>query len=111
MEYVKISYPEKKYGERNLLYSQMQLINTNKRILAYKEIRNKEIALKLELKIKINEALELLSKLDKMLPHVKMHAEEKLKEKILQEHEVKKEDFEDELQRIKRKLSALQERF
>ena len=107
MEYVKISFPEKKYGNKNLLRAQLQLIQANKRILAYKELRNKEASLRIELKLKINEALNLLKILDKTLPHVKMHSEDK-QEKI-KEEEIKHETLEDELQRIRKKLSALQE--
>lgn len=110
MEYVKLSYPEKKYGQKNLLHAQLQLLNSNKRIIAYKNLRNKELSLRIELKLKITEALTLLKYLDKVLPHVRIHSEEKIEEKI-KEEEIKKEDLEDELQRIRKKLSALQERF
>ncbi len=110
MEYVRISSPEKKYGNKNLLRAQLALINSNKRILAYKELRSKEMLLRIELKLKITEALNLIKTLDKILPHIKIHSEEKIQEKI-KEEETKQENLEEELQRIKRKLSALQERF
>ena len=48
-EYVKLSKEEKNQGYENLLRSQLELINSIRNFNNYKELRNRELSLKISL--------------------------------------------------------------
>ena len=117
-EYVKISRSELVYGESSLLKSQMSILNLKKRYISHRELRKKELLLKIELKKKIEEAIAHLAFLEKLLPHTRLQEEEeqKLKKEIAKSvdkaEEIKENkkipSIESELEEIQRKLAALQ---
>ncbi len=101
-EYVKLSYAEKKYGEKNLLQSQLQLLNSIKHLKEYKKLRKQELLLKIKLKEKVIETIDELKMLDKRLPKVQP------KHKISRKENKENLSLENELEKIKNKLKALQ---
>jgi hypothetical protein len=120
-EFVKISRPELVFGETSLLKSQMSLLNLKKHYSAYKELRKKELLLKIELKKSTSEANENLALLDKLLPHTRLKEEQKEEENLKKElvksiqKAVEREkparkpsSIEDELAEIQKKRAALQ---
>ena len=81
-EYIKISPTEKVYGAKNLLTTQLNILNIHKDIREYRKLRNEEFALKVSLKSKLNEAFSTLEILDKLLPKIRIDEKtEEIKEK------------------------------
>ena len=104
MRYVKLDHSEQVYGEKNLLYCEMELLNTLKRFRKYKKLRKEESALKNLLKKTINDLRDELRKLDEMLPKekytgFKINASRKTP---------KRSDLEQEIEQIRRKIAELQ---
>ena len=114
-EYVEVMAAEREYGSRNLLQSQINIISMMKREHVFKELRTKETHLKLELKRKIDEALNEIDILEKALPKAK-EQEKKEEAKIKREMQKapliskakKRTVLDEELEKIKRKLAQLQ---
>lgn len=115
-EYLKIDAPEKIFGTKNLLQSQVYLINILKQFKKYQTLRKQELTLKVALKSKIGEIDESMVFLEKLLPKAKVHEEEKIeipnifpehKEKTEKEH-AKELSLEQELDTIQRRLTQLQ---
>jgi len=115
-EYVEVMAAEREYGSKNLLQSQIDIISMMKREHVFKELRRKETHLKLELKRKIDEALNEIDVLEKALPKAKEPAEKKGEAKIKREMQKapliskakKRTVLDEELEKIKRKLAQLQ---
>ena len=80
-EYVKLSKEEKNQGYENLLRSQLELINSIRNFNNYKELRNRELSLKISLKSKIGEALGEIEKFDSLLPKTNFLEEVRAKKK------------------------------
>jgi len=119
-EYVKIDTPEINYREKNLLQSQLGIINITKKFKEYERLRKEELLLKIHLKSKIEELKNSLSFFDRLIPKLPKEKEE-IKEKANQETpafpEQEKEQKEEtrkrllidkELEEIKARLSRLQ---
>ena len=109
-EHVRISAIERVYGEKSLLLTQLNYLNSLKRLREYKRLRKEEFALKIALKSKIGEASAILKELEKNLPKVKLYKDDEEKENS---HSMKKEEkehfsLEKELEKIKDKLSKIQ---
>ena len=102
-EHVQLSTEEQIYGQGHLLQTQLDLISSGKNLKAFRELRKTEFNLKVQLKAKIDEALQNLDIFDKMLPKARM------KEEINKELEVEKARnvLEDEAEQIRRKLESL----
>ncbi|MDO8509032.1 MAG: hypothetical protein Q7S27_05095 [Nanoarchaeota archaeon] len=116
LEYVKFSASESLYGEKNLLISELGILQFVKRIKNYKKLRQEELNMKILLKKKMDELIEMLSILDKMLPHTKMaglikEKKHHLKDRMEGMSEDDKESYtlEQEVERIRRKLEVLRE--
>ncbi len=115
-EFVKLSPHESVYTQKNLLYSELETLTATKHLLNYKFLKSDENKLKISLKSKISECLNLINSLDKTLPKVKMHEPENspdIEEKEMLKQEEISNSFDTaklelELEKIKRKLSALQ---
>jgi len=108
-EHVRLSSAEKIYGEKMLLISQLNILNSHKMMKDYKKLRKEEFALKVELKSKIDETNSLIEMVDKMLPRIKTN---ETKENEMFHHKNKKEvndniSLEQELEEIKRKLERI----
>tara|TARA_Y100000310_G_C20623970_1_gene784840 strand:- start:973 stop:1320 length:348 start_codon:yes stop_codon:yes gene_type:complete len=69
-EYVYLNPQEFIYGEKNLLQTQLELLQFIKKIYSYKDLRKEELALKIVFKKKIGELSDTLKDLKKLLPHV-----------------------------------------
>jgi len=78
MEFVRLSRPEKLYGEKKLLESQISLLTISKIMKEFDTYRKDEIALKISLKKSLNELKEALADLEHSLPKSTLY-EEKLK--------------------------------
>ena len=124
-EYLKLMHSERVYGEKNLLESQLGLINIRKIIGNYKKLRAEELNLKITLKKKIQELKDALSVLEKSLPKSKMEKdienEEETSKKVKMKAKLAKAakpmkaakpkgptTLEMEIDEIKRKLASLQ---
>ena len=113
-EFVRLSPHESIYVEKNLLYSELETLTATKHLLNYKFLKSEENRLKISLKSKISECLNLIKFLDKTLPKIRMHESEDsphIEEKSKQEEvsdSFDTEKLELELQKIKNKLSLIQ---
>lgn len=110
-EYVRITSHEKLFGERNLLYVQMELLSSEKNLVSYNRLRKKENQLKIDLKSRIKEAFDLIKDLDKILPKVALPKEEEIHivEKPTLEDSWKPLTLDEELIQIRKKLEKLKE--
>lgn len=114
-EYLKLTVPEINYGEKNLLQTQLGIINITKRFKEYEKLRKEELLLKIHLKSKIEELNNSLSFFDKLLPKVQIPKEKEIKTDPLfpeQEKEEKEEmhkrlSMDQELEEIKRRLANI----
>src|SRR3989344_4146898 len=70
-EYIKLSPTEIIYGKRNLLQSQVELLQTLQRYKTYHQLRKEELLLKVALKTKVEEALSSLASLSKIIRKTK----------------------------------------
>lgn len=110
-EYVKLSPSEIVFGEKNLLQSQLEMINIIKNIKTYKESRKQELTFKIALKNKINDLNNQIKEIEKHLPKVKIPEEKKPGKYVreITEEEYEAISLEQELNEIKTKLSRLQQ--
>lgn len=113
-EHVRVTADERRYGEHELLQTQLALLSTVKRLRAYKSLRKDEMTLKIGLKAKLNEALTLISEIEHMLPNTeyKVLLPHKPKDKKKEQKEEKKEKdreftLEEEIDLIKQRLASL----
>ena len=105
-EYVRLSKPEVFYGEKNMLQSQIELLNITKRFREYQKLRREELIFKIALKNKFEEARNTLLAFNKMLP--KTPNIKKLKEeKEYALFDKKKLTLEQEIEKIRSKLEKL----
>jgi len=114
-EYVRLSIPENTYGQKHLLYAQMELLNSLKHFEEYKKLRKTELLAKIELKRKLEILSAHLKELDKILPEsqIKIKSEKPLpfdfpEAKKDSEAVRKSMSLDAELEAIKRKLNHLQ---
>ncbi len=107
-EYVRFSGLESKYGQKNLLYGELGLLNVVRRVKEFHKLRQEEIVLRLTLKKKIEEFLDNLQLLDRLLPQDKLPGlDRKKREEELME--MKGElSLEQEIEVIRRRLEKLQ---
>jgi len=116
MEYIRFAGNEYLYGEKNLLKIELGILQFVKKMKHYKKLRQEELASKILFKSKIDELLELLSILDKQLPHSKMiglikERKRHMKDKLEGMSEEDKDIYtlDQEVERIRRKLEALRD--
>jgi len=100
-EYVKISTEEVKYSEKNLLQSQMEMLESIKVSKEYKKLRRSEFLLKIELKKHLSVLKESLNELSRVLPQTHMH-------KGSSDSTFETSSINTELEKIKSKLDNLQ---
>lgn len=106
-EYVRFNPQENLYGQRNFLNSELDLLSIVKRIKNFKKLRADEQVLRLTLKKKMEEMIETLVVLDKLLPpgHFRILKQEgtglKEKEETL--------TLDQEIEMIRRKLEKLRD--
>jgi hypothetical protein len=106
-EHVRISMTEGIYGQRNLLHSQLELLDSMKRFRAYKKLRKEEYAMRILLKTKIEETMGFLDKLDRALPKTSYLKEDDMITKTSNKKDVEP-SLQEEIDLVKRKLMRLQ---
>jgi len=112
-EYVKLTAPEKEFGEKNLLQSQLELLSIIKHLKEYLALRKDELAFKISLKNRIDKAFQEIDIFGKFLPKPKLvkEVEADSEENISMPHIKVEKDritLEQEIDMIKQKLSHLQ---
>lgn len=70
-EYVNLSSSEIEYGQRNLLNSELEILETIKLSTSYHHLRKQEINLKIEFKKKLSELKQAVAEFEKLLPDMK----------------------------------------
>ena len=102
-EYIQFSFAEKINAQKDMLQSELNIIQINQLIARYKTLRKEELMLKISLMTKIDEIAKEISILDSILP------KSFIKSDLSEEKEPENLSLEQEIQKIKRKLAALQE--
>ena len=105
-EYVRVSNPERIYGEKNLVQAQIELLRSARSFNFYKKLRQEEISLKISLK----EAVEKTKKLIEGLEHSLPKTEHKMQRDVEKKEEIKRENSSiyDEIETLSEKLAQLQ---
>src|SRR3989344_3477569 len=105
-EYVRVSNPERIYGEKNLVQAQIELLRSARSFNFYKKLRQEEISLKISLK----EAVEKTKKLIEGLEHSLPKTEHKTPREVEKKEEIKRENSSiyDEIETLSEKLAQLQ---
>ena len=106
-EYIGFSAAEKVFVMKDFLQSQLELLQSMNALHNFKKIRQEELFLKISLKNRVEELLEVISKLEKILPKTSEkieNSEERKKEKKLE----KDLSLEREIEGIRGKLENLQ---
>ena len=114
-EYVRVSTEEKISGEKDLLESQLKMLNSVKFSEKFLELRNQELSLKVALKSKIEQTLSTLKEFERTLPKASPLPSNldvlpilgKEATRIEERHP--KETLEEELRDIKNRLAKLSE--
>lgn len=108
-EYVKLSYPEFVYGKKNLLQSQIELLQVLKHYKSYQQLRKEGFILKVNFKAKLEETLAALQLLDKILPKtsIKTNKIESEEQSDFFLYQKEKLSLEQEIDEIKKKLARL----
>src|SRR3989344_58866 len=105
--HVRIDYDEAIDSKRDILNTQINLINMQKAIESYSDLRKDESVLKLGIKSKLNSALSKLNSFKKIMP--KVHEKKEEKERINDMIEKPKTNsLEQELREIQKKLAKLE---
>ena len=104
-EHVKISFTEGIYGQRNLLHSQLELLDSMKRFREYKRLRKDEYAMRILLKMKIEDAMGFLDRVNRELPKTTEIADDEPTIKKMKPVEL---SLQEEIDKVKKKLSRLQ---
>jgi hypothetical protein len=115
MEYIGLNPAQQLYSKRNLLYCEMEMLNTIKNYQLYKKYRKEEIALKKLLKKKILEIQDHVTELCRHMPHVHIEKPKPIEvprapapAKPRLPPEPKRDKLDEEIFNIKRRLAALQ---
>ena len=108
-EHVRLSPRERIFGEKNLLISQLSVLNFHKNLKEYKRFRKEEFLLKFALKTKIEETVTLIDIIDKLLPRVKMYDSKGIEEETPEGKQETKEhlSMESELYSLKQRIAKL----
>ena len=114
-EYVRFAQSEAVHGQKNLLESQVNLLQGLKRFKAYRLLRAEELHLKIQLKQQMDSLTEQLDILNRILPQTEFKPAPQPKAPLSpkQAEEVHPKEhhensLEEELAIIQRKLRALQ---
>jgi len=114
--HLRFSANSARQGKKDILNSQIDLLNISKYIRNYKKLRKEELSKKEKIKTQIKLAKKDLLKLHKLLPALKIPKILSRKEAAIQKHidESMPEEFskygtiEDQLRQIQRKLKSLE---
>lgn len=106
-EFVRLSSTEQGYGQKHLLNTQLELLRLMESFHAYKELRGEELVLKVTLKNKIEETLNLIDKLERVLPKAHYRSstpEDKQRDRKKRERKL---SLQEEIDRVREKLGKL----
>ncbi|MBM3230348.1 hypothetical protein FJZ22_01675 [Candidatus Pacearchaeota archaeon] len=110
-EYIRFAQQEAVQGQKNLLESQVHLLQGLKKFKAYRLLRAEELRLKIQLKQQYDALIEQLDILNRILPQTEFKPTPQPKQITKQEREVsptiQEHSLEDELAAIQRKLQSL----
>lgn len=105
--HIKLDYNESISSKKELLQSQISLLNSIRHLQEYKNLRKIELIKKLEVKNHIREIVYYSRSLMERLPHVELpKVEEKEIEKVVMD-KIKKTEIEEELEQIQERLAKL----
>ena len=104
VEYVKLENSERIYGQKNLLYCEMEILSVIKRYKAYEKLRKENSKVRDNLKKKVKELQDNLLSLDKTLPRLSSDRGGRIARRLPK----KRSDLEIEIDEIKAKLASLQ---
>lgn len=104
-EYVGLSASENVYGQKYLLYSELELLNLVNGLKGFRKARSEEFVLKVALRGKIAAALVALEKLEKNLPKTHYKAEKYLVKTVKEEKE--NLTLQQEIENIRERLRRL----
>ncbi|MEK6855542.1 MAG: hypothetical protein AABX66_00110 [Nanoarchaeota archaeon] len=113
-EYILFNRFELNNIEKTFLITQIGILNSLKNLRNYKKARAEEFASKIRIKTLLNETHEELKVLDKTLPQTSFKPTEEEKPELVSiiNHQLppdpKRDAIEEELERIKNRLSLLQ---
>lgn len=108
-EFVRLSDPERVYGQRNLLHSQLEVLNLVKSFSNYNKLRKEEFELKVALKSKIGEVYELIDSLENKLPKSDYKIPKTIKSNFKEQKEKKQKlNVQEEMLELQEKLRRLQ---
>ncbi len=116
-EYIRLTDAEVNYTKKHLLNTELESLTSLKKLKEYKELRSKELSLKISLKTSLDSLSQELVILDKLLPHTSWEKKEQeemkssininFEETRLFENKIDT-NLENQLEEIKRKLARLQ---
>ena len=108
-EYIRFESQELLNGQRALLESQVNFLNSLKNLGNYKKLRNEQFNLKIGLKTKLEALQQELIILDKTLPHTSNSSfqseEERFEQSVMHKEQT---SIEKELEEIQNKLKSMQ---
>jgi len=107
-EYVHISPQEKNFGHKNLLGAQLQLLKLTQSFHKFRVLREEELILKITLKNYIEETYREIQRLERLLPRAD-YKEEKEEDGEDKEERARKLSLEEEIAKVRAKLSKLAE--
>lgn len=103
--HIKIDYEDSLTGKKQLLSFEINILHILKKIKSYRLLRSKELNLKNQLRIQLNNLKKRINLAYSLLPHENIGIQKRIdgKKKITSAGP----DIQDELEEIKRKLKAL----
>ncbi len=112
--YSKIEYQDALFAKKHILETQINLLNTMNSLDNYKDLRKRELLLKLKLKNNLKNIKEHISKLNEHLPqtkemkkHISVKKIKTYESKENRKHSERASSIEYELEDIQRKLREL----
>ncbi|MBT4375910.1 hypothetical protein HOD29_00860 [archaeon] len=111
--HIKLQYEEAVETKKDILSSEINLLNLIKIIRKYKDLRKKELENKIKIQRKVKQLKANINKLQKTLPKLKIPNIIKKEERATKEvtelrKEIQADTIESQLQKIQRKLRLLE---
>ncbi len=107
-EYVRLSPPEKNFGQKNLLGAQLELLRLIQIFHRFRILRDEELILKITLKNYIEETSKEILRLERILPRAE-YKEKGEEDEEGGEDKTKRLTLEEEIAKVRAKLAKLQE--
>lgn len=105
-EYVRLSPPEKNFGQKSLLGAQLELLKLTQSFHKFRILRDEELILKITLKNYIEDTKQEILKLERLLPKAEYKEGGEGED---EEGKARKLTLEEEIAKVRAKLSKLQE--